>query len=59
MFFLISAQNKQTHYTYVWRHKDVKAQCEDHDATHLPRLLKSHTHEQNTSSKTYPNGCNC
>jgi len=42
MFFLISAQNKQTHYTYVWRHKDVKAQCEDHDATLTTTVKISH-----------------
>jgi len=50
---------KQIHCTqYVWRHKDVKAQREDHVATRLPRLQKSHTHEQNTSNKTQPKGCN-
>jgi len=33
---LISAQKKtQTHCTYVWRHKDVEAQREDHVATPL------------------------
>jgi len=38
---------------------DFEAQREKHVATHLPRLLKSHTHKQNTSRKTHPNGCNC
>jgi len=28
-------------------------------ATRLPRLSKSRTHKQNTSSTTHPNGCNC
>ena len=35
------------------------AQREEQVATRLPRLQKSHTHEQNTSSKTHPNSCNC
>jgi len=35
----IQFPKNQTHYTYVWRYKYVKAQWrEDHVATRLPRL---------------------
>ena len=57
-FFLICAQTNQTHRTYVWRHKAVKAQREDYVATCLTRMYcKNHTHEHK-SSETHPNGCN-
>jgi len=36
--FAYLCSKKQTHCTYVWRHKDVKAQREDHVATRLPWL---------------------
>jgi len=37
LFFLVCAQKNQTHCTYMWQHKDVKAQFENHVATCLPR----------------------
>jgi len=37
------------------RHEDVKAQHDPHVTTGVKML---HT-QQNTSSKTHPNGCNC
>jgi len=37
-FFLSVLKKQQTHCTYVWRHKDVKTQREDHVVTCLPRL---------------------
>jgi len=50
----------QTHCIYVWQHKYVKAQWREDDVSaRLPRMWKSRTHEQNRSSKTYSNGCNC
>jgi len=43
----IQFPRNQTHCTYVWRHKYIKAQGrEDHVATRLPWLQKSRTHEQ-------------
>jgi len=50
--------SKQPNIIHTCLYKDVKAQREGHVATRLPRLKKSHTHEQNTL-KTYPNGGNC
>jgi len=52
-FFLSVVKKKQKNkhtapIYYVWRHKDFKAKREVHVATRLPRLQKSHTHEQNT-----------
>jgi len=32
LLFLDCAQTSQAHCTYVWRHEDVKAQCEDNVA---------------------------
>jgi len=40
-FFLSEFKEKNRHTApiqYVWRHKDFKAQREDHFATRLPRL---------------------
>ena len=34
----IQFPKKQTHYTFVLQHKDVKAQREAHVVTRLPRL---------------------
>ena len=36
LFFLTYAQKNQTYCTYVWWHKDVKTQREDHIATRSP-----------------------
>ena len=59
--FSCSYTYEQAHCTYIVcvAAKDFKAQREDHIATRLTRLEKSHTHKQNTLWKTHPNGCNC
>jgi len=53
--FFLSVLKKNKHTAYMCG--GIKT-CEEHVATRLLWLLKSNTHEQNTSSKTYPKGCN-
>jgi len=36
--FSYLCSKQQTPCTYVWRHKDFKAQCVDHVATRLTRM---------------------
>jgi len=45
LFFSYLYSKKQTHCTYVWRHKDVKAQRVDHVATRLPQMKNLKTRQ--------------